>query len=420
MKILFILHYPPPIHGSSLVGGYIKKSGIINETFDCRYINLGTSTSVEEIGKNPAVKFIRYIRLIWRVKKELIFFRPSLCYLTISSKGVGFYKDALIVFLVRLFGVKPVYHFHNKGVITRQERFFDNILYRLVFRNADVILLSKHLYSDVSKYVSEARVHYCPNGIPDVESSGRRAQGTGHKAQSSERRAEGGERRAGHGNLTLPYPVSTPSLRVRRKQDEAILQSLPPAFYHSSRLTPEILFISHLIESKGIFILVDALKILQNRNIAFHCTMIGGEGDVSADQLIAKIYEAGLSENILVAGKKFGAEKEKAFEQADIFVHPTYEDCLPLVLLEAMQRSLPVVSTFEGAIPDVVEDGLTGFLVPQKDASALAEKLDLLIKDPELRTQMGAAGRIMYEKKFTLEFFEMCMRNILQKLTITK
>ena len=238
MKILFILHYPPPIHGSSLVGGYIKASRIINETFDCRYINLGTSASVEEIGKNPAGKMIRYIRLIWQVKKELIFFRPSLCYLTISSKGAGFYKDALIVFLVRLFGVKPVYHFHNKGVITRQERFFDNILYRFVFRNADVILLSKHLYTDVSKYVPEERVHYCPNGIPDVESAGRRAQGTGHKARSSERRAEGVERREGMAILPLPYPVSTPSLRVRRKQDEAILHHLPPHLItpHPSRL----------------------------------------------------------------------------------------------------------------------------------------------------------------------------------------
>ena len=419
-KLLCILHYPPPVHGSSLIGGYIKESRLINEAFDCRFVNLGTSVTVEEIGKNPAGKIIRYIRLIWQVIKELIFFRPSLCYLTITSKGTGFYKDALIVFLVRLFGVKPVYHFHNKGIITRQERFFDNILYHFVFRNADVILLSKHLFSDVSKYVPEARVHYCPNGIPDVESSGRRAQGTGHKAQSSERRAEGGERRAGHGNLTLPYPVSTPSLRVRRKQDEAILQSLPPAFYHSSRLPPEILFISHLIESKGIFILVEALRILKERNLDFHCTMIGGEGDVSADQLITKINEAGLSENIMVAGKKFGADKEKAFEQADIFVHPSYEDCLPLVLLEAMQRSLPVVSTFEGAIPDFVEDGVSGFLVRQKDVIALAEKLELLIKDPELCSQMGEAGRLKYEEEFTLEIFEKGMKTILQDLVETR
>ena len=134
--------------------------------------------------------------------------------------------------------------------------------------------------------------------------------------------------------------------------------------------------------------------------------MIGGEGDVTADQLSAKINEAGLSENILVAGKKFGAEKEKAFEQADIFVHPSYEDCLPLVLLEAMQHSLPIVSTFEGAIPDVVEDGVTGFLVPQKDAIALAEKLEMLINNPELAAQMGAAGRMKYEQEFTLERFE--------------
>jgi glycosyltransferase involved in cell wall biosynthesis len=394
-KVLFILHYPPPIHGSSLVGGYIKESRLIRESFYCRFINLGTSVSVEEIGKNPVGKLLRYISLIWLVKKELIFFRPSLCYFTISSKGAGFYKDALIVFLVRLFGVKPVYHFHNKGIITRQNKFFDNILYRFVFRNSDVILLSKHLYPDVSKYVPEDRVHYCPNGIPDLKD----------KRQKSQDKSISAGLRAHHSPLTSHH---SPLI--------ALHSPLTP---HPSRLPPEILFISHLIESKGIFILVDALKILNDRNTDFHCTMLGGESSVTRDQMQAKIDEAGLNERILIAGKKFGAEKEKAFEQADIFVHPTFEDCLPLVLLEAMQHSLPIVSTFEGAIPDVVKDGISGFLVPQKVAIALAEKLEILIKDPQLRTQMGATGRAKYEQEFTLERFEGRMVQILEEVAIS-
>jgi len=71
-----------------------------------------------------------------------------------------------------------------------------------------------------------------------------------------------------------------------------------------------------------------------------------------------------------------------------------------------MQAGLPVVSTFEGAIPEIVDDGVTGFLVPQKNPQALAEKLEILIKDSELRQKMGAAGRKKFLEKYTVDKFE--------------
>ncbi len=370
MKILFILHYPPPVHGSSIVGAFIKDSSFINKNFECRYINLGTSESVNEIGKNPVGKLLKYLGLIWQVNKALLCFRPDICYMTISSRGIGFYKDALLVLFVRLFGIKRVFHFHNKGVRINQGRVLDNLLYWLVFKSADVILLSKYLYPDVHKYVPENRVHYCPNGIPGVQVESRKP-------------------------------------KVENKSGE---HSLAPP------VAPQILFLSHLIESKGVFVLVEALNITKERGLSFHCSMIGGEGDVTEDQVRIKIEESGLTGYIDVAGKKYGKEKQTAFEKADIFVHPTFNDCLPLVLLEAMQHSLPIVSTPEGAIPDVVENGVTGFLVSQRDAAALAEKLEVLIRDPDLRQKMGAAGRAKYEAQFTLERFEKRLTNILNEL----
>lgn len=167
LKILFILHIPPPVHGAAIVGQTIKDSPAINETFNCRYINLGISASIDEIGKNGFIKVFRYFNLLWQVVVQLITFRPQLCYLTITAKGTGFYKDTLVVLIAKLSGVKFVFHFHNKGVNTRQHKFFDNLLYRIVFKNVDVILLSKYLYSDIQKYVPEERVHYCPNGIAE-------------------------------------------------------------------------------------------------------------------------------------------------------------------------------------------------------------------------------------------------------------
>ena len=359
-KILFILHYPPPVHGSALIGGLIKESNLVSINFSCRYINLGTSFSVEEIGKNPGRKSLRYLNLIWQVKRALLFFRPDLCYLTISSKGAGFYKDALIVLLVRLFRVKRIYHFHNKGVRINQGKLIDNFLYWRIFKNTDVILLSKHLYPDVQKYVPEDRVHYCPNGILEIKD----------KRQNEKDKKNG--------------------------------------------LVPEILFLSHLIKSKGVLVLIDACYLLKERGSHFHCTLAGGDAEMKKEEVAAIVCDKELSDCISVVGPKYDGDKQKLLESADIFVHPSYNDCHPLILLEAMQYSLPLVSTFEGAIPDIVDDGITGFLVPQKDSTALADKLDILIKDRDLQLKMGAAGRAKYEKEFTLEKFENRMTEILK------
>ena len=98
-KILFVLHVPPPVHGSSIVGEFIKNSLIINDAFDSRYINLGTSKSIDEIGKNGIKKWLVYFKIVFNVIKQLIAFKPDMVYLAMTAKGVGFYKDLLVAFL---------------------------------------------------------------------------------------------------------------------------------------------------------------------------------------------------------------------------------------------------------------------------------------------------------------------------------
>lgn len=359
-KILFILHLPPPVHGSSTVGQYIYESKIINNAFECRFINLSTSRLINEIGKKPIQKIGRYFSILCQVFKQLICFKPQLCYLAITAKGYAFYKDALIALMAKTFKVPLVYHFHNKGVSTRQHKAIDNFLYRRVFKNAHAILLSKYLYPDVEKYFTPEQVHYCPNGIPDIDFKQK---------------------------------------KLEKRQNEKI----------------EILFLSNLIESKGVFVLLEACKILKQKGLAFHCTYVGGEGDVYAKQFQKKVKELGLTDQVVYVGKKYGEDKEEAFSKADIFAFPSHyhNETFGLVNLEAMQFSLPVISTFEGGIPDVVDDGKTGYLVPQKDVEKLAEKLEILIKNPDLRHRMGIAGRIKYENQFTLSVFENRLKDIL-------
>ena len=87
-----------------------------------------------------------------------------------------------------------------------------------------------------------------------------------------------------------------------------------------------------------------------------------------------------------------------------------------LVNLEAMHYKLPVISTDEGGIRDIVEDGVTGFIVPKENATALAEKIAILIDDGELRRKMGEAGYKRYKELFTLPIFETRFVQTLQKV----
>ena len=360
-KILFILHLPQPIHGSSMVGQYIKNSNSINTSFDSQYINLSTSKTVDEIGKNPLRKISRYIKILLKVFTSLVKHNPKIVYLAITAKGIGFYKDFPIAFLAKLFGKKLVLHFHNKGVILKQNNLFDNFLYRIVFKNTKVILLSKLLYDDVKKYVNEEDAYYCPNGIPVVE-----------------------------------YENSNTN----------------------ANQTPELLFLSNLIESKGVFVLLDALKILKSKEINFHCNFVGGEGDISSQQLKQKISKLNLQDFVTYHGKQFGDDKYRLFNLSDVFILPTFyeNECFPLVLLEAMQFSLPLISTYEGAIAEIIDDNETGYLVEKQDSIDLANKIQQLIENPSLRKSMGEKGREKFEKKYTLFHFEQNMTEILTKI----
>ena len=83
---------------------------------------------------------------------------------------------------------------------------------------------------------------------------------------------------------------------------------------------------------------------------------------------------------------------KQLYFDSDIFCLPTYGDCLPMVLSEAGATELPVVSTDVAAIPEIVQDGETGFIIPPGDAQAITTALRRLVEDPTLRQPAGAAG----------------------------
>ncbi|AMQ57520.1 hypothetical protein AO498_13810 [Algoriphagus sanaruensis] len=333
-----------------MVGQYIKSSKVINQSFDGNYVNLSTSSTVDDIGKSGIRKWVKYLKIVAKVFHQGLFNRPDLAYITLTSNGPGLIKDAGIVFIFQLLGLPHVFHFHNKGVKKYSQTLFGKFLYPFVFKKAQIILLSPLLFSDIENYVSETRVHYCTNGILDMR-----------------------------------FAV----------KDE-----------YSSKGPIEILFLSNLIRSKGVLDLLGACSLLKNSTVNFRLTIAGGEGDISSVELEKLILKYDLEDYIIYKGKVQGEDKKSVFHKADIFVHPTHEDCFPLVLLEAMQAGLPIISTYEGAIPEIVEDGVTGLLVPFKSPAKLANAILVLCENPVLREAFGKAGKEKFQREYTLEKFE--------------
>lgn len=367
-KILFILHLPPPIHGAAIIGKCIQDSSLINESFECDYINLSTSEQLSEMGRGGYRKFFVFLKLYYKVLSAVIKNRYDLCYLTINSKGAGYYKELVIVFILKLFGRKIVYHYHNKGIVERQDHVIQNMLNRFQFRNSKAILLSPLLYKDVAKYLPQSRVYYCANGIPES-----------CDATLTEMNSE-----------------------------------------RESKAIPEILFLSNMMIEKGVFNLLKASKILHNKGVQFKTIFVGDWIDINESDFNEFVVANELQEQVFYEGKKFGEEKSAYLKRTDIFIHPTLNDCFPLAVLEAMQYGLPVISAIEGGIPDIVDDGITGLLAPKNDIDSLVEKIRTLLNDSELRRSMGAAGLKKFNENYTLHLFEQNFKVTIDKILNSK
>ena len=217
-SILFIMHMPPPIHGAAMMGRYIHDSCVINETFNCHYINLATAKDLTDIGKIRLQKFTQFYQLLNKIRKEVKRIRPELVYVTPNAKGGAFYKDFIVIQMLKSMGCKVVVHYHNKGVSLRQDKLIDNLLYRTFFKKLKVILLAEALYADVKKYVLRKDVFICPNGIPE----------------------------------SLTAEIS--------------------AVRHNA--TPKLLYLSNLLINKGVFTLLDTCKILKDKGYKFTCDFV--------------------------------------------------------------------------------------------------------------------------------------------------
>jgi glycosyltransferase involved in cell wall biosynthesis len=110
-----------------------------------------------------------------------------------------------------------------------------------------------------------------------------------------------------------------------------------------------------------------------------------------------------MRDRVEVLGWITGADKLTRLQQAAVFALPSFSEGLPMGLLEAMAAGLPVLATPVGGIPEVITDGVEGFLVDPGDVGALTDRLSRLLSDENLRGRMGRAARHKAEALFTVD-----------------
>jgi colanic acid/amylovoran biosynthesis glycosyltransferase len=160
----------------------------------------------------------------------------------------------------------------------------------------------------------------------------------------------------------------------------------------------EVLCVGRLSPEKGQFVLLDAVARLRREGIDVHVTIVG-DGPLR-DALFAHAIEVGVDDRVTFAGSVGQDHMPAYFRAADVFCQPSFNEGIPVVLMEAMASGLPVVSSAVGAIDELVDDGGSGFLVTPARPSALAAALRRLTASEELRAAMGARGREIVEREF--------------------
>lgn len=259
-----------------------------------------------------------------------------------SAMRGSFWRKSLFAQLARLRRIPVLFHLHGSEMQTfyaRQPRFVQAAISRQLERATRVLVLSESWRDFVQGIAPRARLVVVPNYV------------------------------------SVPSPVS-------RMRDGP----------------PTLLFLGLLGPRKGIFDLLEALAVLSEAHPDLRL-VVGGNGQVQdAERQAAKL---GLAERVTFKGWVGPDEKATLLAQADIYVLPSYNEGLPMSVLEAMSFGLPVITTTVGGIPELITSGRDGILVRPGDVNGLAAAIGELADDPERRRGLGEAARDRVAQHFS-------------------
>ena len=165
----------------------------------------------------------------------------------------------------------------------------------------------------------------------------------------------------------------------------------------------QILFLGEIGKRKGCFDIPDILEKANLRGLDATMVFAGAGSREDEEALKKELAKRNLDKNVKFAGWVNGREKTKLLEESRIFLFPSYNEGMPMAVLEAMAYGLAVVTTRIGGITNLITDGQTGFLAKPGENEFFAQKIEKLLQEPELAQRLGEGARQKAKEKYSFE-----------------
>jgi len=316
------------------------------EDFELVHFQVGS----EGRNEGTAAKLLRLAASPFLLAAAIVFRHASIVHINTSMNPRAYWRDLAYLFVAKILGAHVVYQVHGgelPGQFFAGSRVLTGFLRWTLGLPDRVVVLAKCELIAYRLFVPRQQVTALPNGI-DVR----------------------------------PY---------------AALGTVQSA--HDTPL--RLVYIGRIAREKGLYETLQGMRLACELGVDARL-VVAGQG-AEEPRLRRYAQALGIAPRVCFVGPVFGPDKVRLLGGADAMVLPSYSEGLPYALLEAMAGGVPVIATPVGAIPDVVADGIHGFLVPPRDGKAIAEALAVLAGDRERLSWMSRACRRRIRAAFSID-----------------
>ncbi|OGC25358.1 hypothetical protein A2291_03040 [candidate division WOR-1 bacterium RIFOXYB2_FULL_42_35] len=376
-RVVLIGSFPPPYHGTSIALEQLANSKVLNRAFCVKNINTSGARLITDlnIGKFRPIKFLKDILSFFALGWQMIVFRPKIVYLAIAQTRLGFLRDSLFILLAKICRKKCVIHLHGGyfRVLYENSGWPLKLWIKMTLSQLDLAIVLTSSLRDVFRgLVAEEKIVVVTNFVV---------------------------------NELLPT----------ESEVEAKLTSIK----FGGRSNFKVLFLNNLLVSKGFFDILRAAAILKQQSFPLEFIFAGSWPSLLEKNAAENYVKANnLTTNVQFVGFVKGTEKKQLLWDSDLFVFPTYYpyEGLPIAILEAMAAGLPIITTMQGGIPDVVLDRVNGFFVPAQAPEKLVQAIKELFSDHLLCANMAEENINKIKQGFTAQKYEQAFVDLFTKL----
>ena len=343
LRVILAGHLPPPMGGIATFCQALLNSTLADKV-DLHFVQTSSQRrSLLSSGKATWKNLVEAVEDCGRFFGSCITHHPVIVHIC-TAPGLSFLKHGLCVIFARIVGCRVILHPHcSFAKLYAGHSYWKWYCTRIFRLSRGIIGLSKEWLA-LQEILPEVKIYYLPNAI-DIQ----------------------------------PYQ----EIASRRSWDEK--QQL------------QLLYLGYLGEAKGTFDLLDAFEMMDVGECQVVLNLVGDfmtSQDKGSVSKVAHQVNAG-GKDCRLLPPIYGEAKLACFEHADIFVFPSHHEGMPMAILEAMASGLPVVATAVGGIPDLIANGVNGFLIPARAPRELSKAIERLYKDARLRSEFGNRNNLM-------------------------